>query len=203
MKKYIVFLIFIIFACSTNKQLQFDKSNCNFNDKISENEKILNFENLKNGDNENDTVKIIYAKNSEDFCKYSINKITNITKRINYDKKKLKIINSYSFYEKGNFNIGNEYLFNEQGQVIKTIDHNQYNKYPICYKEIIENTIKKAGKKFYFQGLERDSLINNNKTEYSWKVYFEDSISKYPGLGHKFFRIEAKTGKTITEKIIN
>ena len=208
MKKYIVFLIFIVFACSSNKQLQFDKSNCNFNDKISENEKLLDIKPYVKGKGgwtiiDNNSLEISVAKFSDDYWLTTHDKKTSFKKIIEYDKKTLKIKSLRFCFEKGNFNIGNEYIYNEQGQVIKTIDHNQYNKYPICYKEIIENTIKKAGKKFYFQGLERDSLINNNKTEYSWKVYFEDSISKFPGLGHKFFRIEAKTGKTITEKIIN
>ena len=74
---------------------------------------------------------------------------------------------------------------------------------PICYKEIIQSTIKKAGRKFYFQGLDRDSIIENNQKAYYWKVYFEDSISKSPTLIHKFFKINAKTGKTITEQIVN
>ena len=130
------------------------------------------------------------------------NKITHIEKIIAYNRVSLKANNSFSFYNKGTFNIGNEYFYNEKGEVIQTIDHNQYGKYPICYKEIIKSTIKKAGSKFYFQGLERDSILSNDQKIYSWKVYFEDSITKYPGLRHKFFRIDAKTGKTIVEEII-
>jgi hypothetical protein len=37
MKPYLAFLVLFIFACSSNKQLQSDRSNCDFNDK---NEKI-------------------------------------------------------------------------------------------------------------------------------------------------------------------
>jgi hypothetical protein len=212
MKTYILFIILFIFACSTNKQLQSDTSNCNFNDKILEKDKILNIElnAKKNLDTlggiilkESDSLEVNISKGYGEYDKRFKNKHTNITKLINYNPQTLKAINSYSFYDKGNFNIGNEYIYNEQGQVIKTIDHNQYGKYPICYKEIIKSTIKKAGRKFYFRGLERDSLIKNNQTEYSWKVFFEDSISKYPTLKHKFFRIDAKTGKTITEEIVN
>jgi hypothetical protein len=203
MKTYLPILILSLFACSSNKQSQSDTMNCNFNDKISEKEKVMIVENLTNGDVENDTIEIIFGKSYEDYTKCSKNKKNNITKLINYNKKTLKAINSHSFYEKGNFNIGNEYIYNEQGQVVKTIDHNQYSKYPICYKEIIQSTIKKAGKKFYFQGLERDSIVENNQNKYCWKVFFEDSITKYPTLRHKFFRIDAKTGKTIVEEIIH
>jgi hypothetical protein len=204
MKTYISILAFFFLACSSNKQFQYDMSNCDFNDKILEKEKLLTIENLTNGDMKNDSIEIIFAKNSEDYSKYNTNKNNNITKRINYNKVSLKAINSYSFYEKGNFNIGNEYVYNDQGQVIKTIDHNQYSKYPICYKEIIKSTIKKAGSKFYFQGLERDSLIKSNQTEYSWKVFFASHrTKKFEIIKHKFFRIDAKTGKTITEEIVN
>ncbi len=204
MKTCIYLLILFFFACSSNKQLQSDTSNCNFDDRVSDNEKILNIVNLKNGDFENDTIEIIFGKSYEDYSKFSKNKISNITQLINYNKKTLKVINSYSFYEKGTFNIGNEYIYNEQGQVIKTIDHNQYNKYPICYKDIIKSTIKKAGKKFYFQGLERDSLVKNKQMEYSWKVYFASHREKkFEIIKHKFFRINAKTGKTIIEEIVN
>ncbi|WP_281322242.1 hypothetical protein [Flavobacterium aestivum] len=212
MKTYIFILALFFFACSSNKQLQYDTSNCDFNDKILDIDKTINIEPYKNelykeGYStllENDSIEITVDTKSDGWRKYIINKISNIEKHILYDKKTLRIIHLYSFYNKGNFNIGNEYIYNDQGQVIKTIDHNQYSKYPICYKEIIQSTIKKAGSKFYFQALQRDSLIKNNEREYSWKVYFASHrTKKFEIIKHKFFRIDAKTGKTITEEIVN
>lgn len=209
MKTFITILLMILlFACSSNKQLQFNTSDCNFNDKISENEKIINIELYKNQLEKDGYFKIFENDSISDgidleFDRRIYNKKTNIEKRINYNQQTLKAKNSICYYTKGNFFIGNKYFYNEQGQIIKTIDHNQYRKYPICYKEIIRSTIKKAGIKFYFQGLDRDSIIENNQKTYYWKVYFEDSISKPPTLIHKFFKINAKTGKTITEQIVN
>jgi hypothetical protein len=208
MKKYITLLTIFLFACSTSKNLQTKTLNCNFNDTILENEKKIDISSYIKGEGgwtiiDNDSIEIRVVPDSEGWRKYIINKKSNIAKHLIYNQKDLKVKNSFSLYNKGDFNIGNEYFYNEQGQVIKTINHNHYNKFPICYKEIIASTIKKAGKKFYFQGLERDSLQVNNQTEYSWKVYFEDNKSKTPTLIHKFFRINAKNGKTITEKIVN
>jgi hypothetical protein len=207
MKTYLLILILSLFACSSNKQTQLDLSYCNFNDKILESEKILDANPYVKGSGgwtliDNDSCKIRVSSGSEGFSKRIHNKITDIIKVINYDKLTFKVNYSNFYYNKGNFNIGNEYIYNEQGEVVKTIDHNQYSKYPICYKEIIQSTIKKAGNKFYFQGLERDSIVENNQNKYCWKVFFEDSITKYPTLRHKFFRIDAKTGKTIVEEII-
>ena len=210
MKKYIIIISLVLLACSSNKPLQSDESNCNFYDKISKDDKLINIEPYNNLLEkkgyftiiENDSSEVTIVTNRENWRKYSIDKKSNIEKQIIYSKKTSKAVNSFSFYKKGSFNIGNEYIYNDKGEVIKTIDHNKYDKYPICYKDIIKNTIKKAGSKFYFQGLERDSLIVDNKTEYSWKVYFEDSISTSPKLRHKFFRINAKTGETIVEKIV-
>jgi hypothetical protein len=211
MKTYTSIILFLLFACATNKQLQSKTSNCDFNDKISEDQKIINIVAYKDllekkgyfTVTENDSNEVTIVTNRENWRKYIIDKKSNIEKQIIYSKKTSKAVNSFSFFKKGSFNIGNEYIYNEQGQVTQTIDHNQYSKYPICYKEIIKSTIKKAGRKFYFQGLERDSLETNSVKTYSWKVYFEDSVSKYPTLKHKFFRIDAKTGKTITEEIVN
>ncbi len=211
MKAYISTLTLLLFACSSIKPNQTNNSDCSFDDKISETEKTININPYKNKlykDGyftliKNDSIKITIVTYSDKWRKYSIDKKSNIEKHILYDTLTLKATNSSSFYNKGFFNIGNEYIYNSKGEVIKTIDHNQYAKYPICYKEIIKNTEKKAGSKFYFQGLERDSLTNNNIKTYSWKVYFEDSISESPGLRHKFFRIDAKSGKTIVEEIVN
>jgi hypothetical protein len=212
MKTNLAFFMLFIFACSSNKQLQSDTSNCDFNDKISESEKIININTYRKQLHkdgfftliENDTVENYITINSKGYSKKKLNKITDLLKIINYDTLTLKVTNSFSFYKKGSFTIGNEYIYNDQGQVIKTIDHNHYSKYPICYKEIIQSTIKKAGNKFYFQALERDSLIKNNEKEYSWKVYFASHRSKeFEIIKHKFFRIDAKTGKTITEEIVN
>ena len=201
-----------LFACSSNKQLQYNTSNCNFNDKIFEEEKVLNFKIIRdrfkeNGyyvyeDNDSIHYSLDYGVDNE-YWKRRQNKINEIEKIIAYDTITLKLKSLFFRYNKGNFYIGNKYIYNEKGEVIQTIDHNQYGKYPICYKEIIKSTIKKAGSKFYFQGLERDSILSNDQKTYSWKVYFEDSITKYPGLRHKFFRIDAKTGKTIVEEIVD
>jgi hypothetical protein len=213
MKTYIYILIMLILACSSNKQLLSDASNCNFDDKISEKDKNLNlditFKRIVDENGavtliQNDTLELSVSRGYGEYDMRYKDKIKHIVKLINYNTQTLKATNSYSFYSLGNFNIGNEYIYDKQGQVIKTIDHNQYNKYPICYKEIIKSTIKKAGRKFYFQGLERDSLINHNKIEYSWKVYFATQrVKKFEIIKHKFFRIDAKTGKTITEEIVN
>lgn len=212
MKKYLSILVICLLACSASKKITYDVSDCNIIDKISEDEKTLNIEAYKDIlfkkgyykfiDNDTLTIYLDYGKKDE-YWKRHHNKITGIEKIIAYNSKTLRVQNSFFLYKNGNFNIGNEYYYNEQGQIIKTIDHNQYQKYPICYKDIIKSTIKKAGKKYYFQALERDSIINNDNINYNWKVYFEDSISKYPTLGHKFFRIDAKTNKTISEKIVN
>lgn len=207
MKKYITIISLVLIACSSNKQLLINLSECNFNDTISESNKIVDVKPYIVGQGgwtiiNNDSIETRVVPDSDGWRKYIVYKKLNIEKHILYHEKSLHVTNSFLFYNKGSFNIGNEYIYNDKGEVIKTIDHNQYNKYPICYKEIIKSTIKKAGRKFYFQGLERDSLIDNNVTEYSWKVYFEDSISKSPTLIHKFYRINAKTGKTITEKIV-
>jgi hypothetical protein len=209
MKTYIFILILFFVACSSNKQLQSDTSNCNFNDKILESEKMVDTKPYVKGKGgwtiiDNDSLEISVAKFSDGYWLTTQNKKTALKKTIDYDKQTLKIKSLRFSFDKGNFNIGNEYIYNEQGQVIQTIDHNQYSKYPICYKEIIKSTIKKAGKRFYFQGLERDSLIKNNQTEYSWKVYFATNRKKkFEIIKHKFFRIDAKTGKTITEEIVN
>ena len=197
-----------LFACSSNKQLEPTTSNCNFKYEILESEKTLHTKPYVKGKGgwtliDNDTLEVSVAKFSDGYWLTRHSKKTSFKKIIDYDKQTLKIKSLRFSYNKGNFNIGNEYIYNEKGEIIQTIDHNQYSKYPICYKEIIKNTVKKAGSKFYFQGLERDSIISNDQKTYSWKVYFEDSITKYPGLRHKFFRIDAKTGKTIVEKIVD
>ena len=53
MKINISILILLFFACSSNKQLQSDISNCNFIDKISEEEKVLNFKIIRDRFKEN------------------------------------------------------------------------------------------------------------------------------------------------------
>lgn len=208
MKTYITFIIFLFFACATNKRNSYNNLECNFNENISQEEKKLNFESIKkefeeNGFyvyQENDTVKYIFEYGlKEEFWKRKLNKITGIEKIIAFNRKKITIVRVEFIYTKGNFNIGNEYFYNEKGEIIKTIDHNQYDKFPICYKEIINSTIKKADKNFYFQGLEKDSIKNNNENIYFWKVYFQDTITIAPTLRHQFFKIDAKTNKTLEE----
>ncbi|WP_445710318.1 hypothetical protein [Flavobacterium sp.] len=206
MKKFIIIFSIILFSCTSITKKSFDNSNCNFDDSILLIDTILNMSlidkqklDIEGGIiiKENDTEKISISRGYGGYDKRYRNK--NITKLLNYDIETLKVVNSYSFYEKGNFNIGNEYFYNEKGEIIKTINHNQYDKFPICYKEIIRATTKKAGKKFNFQGLERDSLDTNNEKIYFWKVYFRDSITIAPTLRHKFFKIDAKTNKTLEE----
>ncbi|MDI9309008.1 MAG: hypothetical protein QM535_02235, partial [Limnohabitans sp.] len=144
MKKiYLIFSIFILLACSSTKQIQSDISDCVIDDKISEAEKTINIEPYKKElekagffrIKDTDTLKVSIAISSENWKKYSINKVTYLERQILYDKKTLKVVRSFLKYDKGRFKIGNEYFYNDKGEVIKTIDHNQYNKYPICYKD--------------------------------------------------------------------
>ncbi len=211
MKSNTVILLFFFFACSSNKQLQFDKSNCNFNDKILENEKKLDFELINKTfiddghfiyeDNDSIHQSLEYGT-KENYWKRKENKNTHIEKIIAYNRLSFIVENSFSFYNKGNFNIGNEYIYNEQGQVIKTIDHNQYNKYPICYKEISNIILKKAGPKYTLHALYRDSTkIDENKYKYSWNVYIDPVNEIFDSTKINSFKVDAVTGEIIKKWI--
>jgi hypothetical protein len=210
MKTYISILVLFLFACSSNNQLQRNTSNCNFNDKISENEKIINIESYKKqlykeGSFkliENETIIDNVSNNSNGYNRRIYNKINDVIKLINYDTITNKINYSNFYYNKGNFNIGNEYIYNEQGQVIQTIDHNQYNKYPICYKEIIKIALKKAGRKYFLHALSRDSITINNELNYAWHISLSDTISKYPEIISKFYKLNSKTGKILKQGFV-
>ena len=208
MKKiYLIFSIFILLACSSTKQIQSDISDCSLDDKISETEKTINIEPYKKElekagffrIKDTDTLKVSIAISSENWKKYSINKVTYLERQILYDKKTLKVVRSFLKYDKGRFKIGNEYFYNDKGEVIKTIDHNQYNKYPICYKDIIKIATKKMGKNYIFQALSRDSLSINNDLKYIWHVSMSDSISKSPTVISKYYKIDAKTGEILKQ----
>ena len=210
MKKYIIIISLVLLACSSNKLLQSDNSDCTFNDNISDDEKIININPYKNKLYkkgfytliENDSVENYITINSKGFSKKKINKITNLLKIINYDTITLKVTNSFSFYKKGSFNIGNEYIYNDKGEIIKTIDHNQYDKYPICYKEIIKTVLKKAGRKYYLHALERDSINVNGKLNYTWNIVLNDTITKYPTIISKRYIVDAKTFQILKEAFI-
>ena len=208
---YIYILILVFSSCSSTKPLQYDTSSCNFDDRILESDKILNFEAVKKEFNkegyyvyiDNDSIhySLTYGVENQYWIRKE-NKIISIEKIISYDKKSLKVINSFSFYKKGSFNIGNEYFYNDKGEVIKTIDHNQYSKYPICYKDIIKIATKKMGKNYIFQALSRDSLSINNDLKYIWHVSMSDSITKSPTVISKYYKIDAKTGEILKQGFV-
>ena len=207
MKTYISITVLLLFACSSNKQNQSDISNCDFNYKISENDKIVNVKGYVEGQGgwtitNNDSIEIRIVPDSDGWRKYTINKKSNIENHILYHEISLNVINSFSFYNKGYFNIGNEYIYNEQGQVIKTIDHNQYDKYPVCYKEIIKTVLKKAGDKYFLHALYRDSILteeNTNQYKYTWNVHLDKVERKTDDIKNNSYRVDAKTGNIIKE----
>lgn len=207
MKTIYTFCLALLFiGCSTTKILQFDASKCDFDDTILENEKkivlehykkeLINKGSFKIADNETKIETVSY--NSNGYNKRIHNKVDDVIKLINYDTITKKVKYSFFYYSNGNFNIGNEYIYNDKGEIIKTINHNQYDKYPICYKDAIKLTTDKAGKNFVFLGLQRDSIEDKNKnSRYTWRVYYEDAISKNPTLIHKSFYVDAKTGEIL------
>ncbi len=206
MKIYLYILISLLISCSVNKPLQNDASICIYNDKILETDKTLNINTYKkelesNGYFiliENDSIEIAVDANSDGWRKYIINKNSDIEKHIIYDNKTLKIIKSFSFYKKGSFKIGNEYFYNEVGKIIRTIDNNQYNKYPICYKDIINNVLKEVNKKDTLHALYRDSIkIDNNKYKYVWNVYLDRSEKNSNQIKKNSFSVDAKTGEIL------
>ncbi|MDI9311871.1 MAG: PepSY domain-containing protein [Limnohabitans sp.] len=205
MKKiYLIFSIFILLACSSTKQIQYNTSDCTLDDKISGNEKLLDAKPYIKGSGgwtiiENDTCKIRVSSGADGFTKRYHNKKNGIIKLLNYNKNTLKINSSNFYYSIGNLNIGNEYFYNDKGEVIQTIDHNRYDKYPICYKDIIKIATKKMGKNYYIHALSRDSLNINNGLKYIWHVSMSDSISKFPTVISKYYKIDAKTGEILKQ----
>lgn len=201
-----IYIVLILLGCSSKRIIQFDKD-CIFNDKILENEKLIDAKPYVQGSGgwtiiENDTCKIRVSSGTDGFSKRYHNKKNGIVKLLNYNKNTLKINSSIFYYSKGNFNIGNEYFYNDKGEVIKTIDHNEYNKYPICYKDIIKIALKKMGKNYCFDALDRDSLTINNELKYIWRVSMSDSISKSPTVISKYYKIDAKTGEILKQGFV-
>ena len=90
-------------------------------------------------------------------------------------------------------NLGTSYLFDTLGNITKTIDERQADKYPICFREALEIVKRKTPKHYTIRTLERTSRLieNKNKQWYYWIIATGEPEKLY----WYVYYINAKTGR--------
>ncbi|MCD8418337.1 hypothetical protein J2Q11_12160 [Tenacibaculum finnmarkense genomovar finnmarkense] len=86
-------------------------------------------------------------------------------------------------------------FFDKKGNVIKTIDYRQKNKYQICFKEAYNIVKKKKPKNYVINHMERDFIIKEKDTIYTWNVHIKHLGT--PKRKSFLYTINAKNGKEI------
>ena len=94
-------------------------------------------------------------------------------------------------------NVGTSYLFDTLGNITKTIDERQADKYPICFREALEIVKRKIPKRHKINVIERDSMMMEEKKVYYWSISTQNPKKSY----YYHYSINAKTGKVINEGI--
>lgn len=118
------------------------------------------------------------------------NKEDSISKYLKYDT--LRRIKSVGYNYEDTY-LGVSYLFDTLGNITKTIDERQADKYPICFREALEIVKRKTPKRYAIKTLERDSMMVDNKKVYNWFVATGDPKKYY----WYYYYINAKTGRLI------
>ena len=132
--------------------------------------------------------------NNEGFTISKYYQKSNIIKRLKYDT--LGRIKSVVFtYDR--VNVGTSYLFDTLGNITKTIDERQADKYPICFREALEIVKRKIPKHHKINVIERDSMMMEEKKVYYWSISTQNPKKSY----YYHYSINAKTGKVINEGI--
>ncbi|WP_271783475.1 PepSY domain-containing protein [Aquimarina algiphila] len=208
MKKFFLLSVLLLFSISCSSQKEFINNDdfCDFSQNIDKVNKSLTIskeeEDLFLKGNiillDNDTINSVLYKHPtyKTITNKQTNKQTNIDKMLVYEDGRL--IGSYFQYIKGFLNIGMEIEYDGEGNIIKTIDHRQADKYPICFKEAIAIAEKKKNKKDSILSISRDSILYNKK-HYYWSVYVKQPNPKNSNREGKTwsYRIDATTGKLI------
>jgi hypothetical protein len=207
MKKFlIIFSLIFAFGCSSYSQNKKTIYDCKIKDTIFEVEKYLGEDKYsdelnKEGSIEyllNDSIEISISiyKNDGIITKRILNKKTNIVKVIDYDNTTKRAISKRYYYEKGKFAIGKEFSYDTLGKIIKTINNDDPQNYTLCYKEAEAIVMKKVGKKYEIENINRREETINNQKVYLWSV-IATIIGSRKYSDSKNFWIDGKTGKII------
>ncbi|WP_338792291.1 hypothetical protein [Bernardetia sp. MNP-M8] len=97
-------------------------------------------------------------------------------------------------YTYDNVYLGNTYFFDTLGNITKTIDERQADKYPICFREALEIVKRKIPNHYSISGLDRDSTIVDEKKVYYWEVNTKTPRKPYNAV---VYRLSGKTGRVI------
>lgn len=193
----------LLSSCINYKKYAETDDICEFNQNISPNEFTLNLQEMEfDGtrwyfEDENIIKRVIPYK--EDYTTLIKNKNNNITKFLIYSKSKKLIESSFMYLD---LFVGDRIYYNEEGEVIKKEDFRQEDKYPICFKEVVEIVNKMKPNSTHINNLERSSLLRDKDTLYTWKVhvtnYHKDDENYDPKKRVSYlYTINAKTGKKI------
>lgn len=207
MKKFLIIISSIfVFGCSSYSQNKKTVHNCRIKDSISDVEKYFEVDKYTDELNKERSVKYLLKdsieisisiyKNDGLITKRLLNKNTNIVKKIEYGYDSKKIISCNFYYKKGGFKIGKEYFYDSSGKITKTINNDDPQNYSICYKEAEAIVMKKVGKKYEIENINRREEIINNKKVYFWSV-IATIIGSRKYSDSKNFWLDSKTGKII------
>ncbi len=195
-------LLFML-GCTTRKQFVNQDRFCEFDDKITPQEKTLTLT------TEEDSLLIHQSDFIREDSKYvktfiyinsnngttvinKKDKKTNIRKTLAY--KDNELIASSFLYTKGRLIIGKEIEYDADGEISKMTDHTQSDKYPICFKEAIRLVERKIGKKSFIFNIKREkNKTSLHDTLYHWDVFVRAPIkNKKPKTW--LYRINAENG---------
>ncbi len=205
MKNSIFYIIFLFLcACSTQKQFVENDSICFFDDSIRPDEFILNIKELNKKDLSS-SPKIVFENDSlikkigfeyNEYYVSKINKKSSIIIWLNYNKDSLYLSSIQFFYKLDNYlEIGVERYFDNKGNIIKTIDYRQKDKYSICYKEAYLLVEKWKPRSYEINHMERSFVVNKTDTIYTWEVHIQHPTD-FKAKSY-LYTIDAKTGKKI------
>ncbi len=203
--KLIYILLISLSACSLPRKFIKNDDICSFNDKINPNDFILDTSYIKLiqderlyydiYNNKTKRKRIMYDDDNGEYVLNERNKKSKIIKWLNYNDS-LQLTKSHFNYKLDNYlDIGVKKYYDKKGNIIKTIDYRQKNKYPICYREAYRIVEKWKPKSYIINHLERDFIVEGKDTIYTWDIHIKDLGT--PKRKSFLYTINAKNGKKI------
>jgi len=150
---------------------------------------------------ENDSIrKSIQLHRYSQITVYEENKNHNRSKWLTYKDLKLATeheVFRFKFEERHiNVFINEAKYYDNTGQLIKTTDYRQKEKYPVCYRKAYALAQKWKPKRYLIDNMGRDSIVNTKGTTYTWWVHV--TPKNYKGKSY-YYTINAKNGRKLNK----